>query len=126
MSYAEKLLVVYKDLSVDLGKIHSVIEAKKMDFSILNALKVVDAGSDHAAEIASLENLINLCPQHPKIPELKKLKELHEYNLQVKKDLTQLASLYSKFRKKPVDVLRVMEKAVNAYSDSVYAGEFSG
>ncbi len=123
--YAEKLLVVYKDLSVDLKKIHSVVDADKMELSILKALKEVEAGSDHAAEIASLENLIILYPQHPKIPELKKLKELHEYNLQVKKDLIQLASLYSKFRKKPVDVLRVMEKAVNAYSDSLYAGELT-
>ena len=123
--HAEKMLVVYKDISVDLGKIRSVIEADKMDFSILKALKDVEAGSDHAAEIAVLENLINSYPQHPKIPELKKLKEQHEYNLQVKNDLAALASLYSRYSKNPVEVIRVMEKAVKAYSDSLYSGELT-
>lgn len=123
--HAEKMLVVYKDISVDLGKIRSVIDADKMDFSILKALKDVEAGSDHAAEIAVLENLINSYPQHPKIPELKKLKEQHEYNLQVKNDLAALASLYSRYSKNPVEVIRKMEKAVKAYSDSLYSGELT-
>ena len=123
--HAEKMLVIYKDCSVDLGKIRSVIEADKMEFSILKALKDVEAGSDHAAEIAVLENLINSYPQHPKIPELKKLKEQHEYNLQVKNDLAALASLYSRYSKNPVEVIRKMEKAVKAYSDSLYSGELT-
>lgn len=123
--HAEKMLAAYKDLSVDFGKIRSVIEADKMDFSILKVLKKVDAGSDHAAEIATLENLINSYPRHPKIPELKKLKEQHEYNLQVKKDLALFATLYSHFSKNPENVLRVLEKAVKAYADSLYAQEFT-
>ncbi|MBR2906273.1 MAG: hypothetical protein IKC08_10275 [Lentisphaeria bacterium] len=121
--HAEKMLAVYKDLSVDLKKIKAVIEADKMDFSILKALKTVEAGNDHAAEIATLENLINSYPRHPKIPELKKLKGQHEYNLQVKKDLALFATLYPHFSKNPENVLRVLEKAVKAYSDSLYAQE---
>ena len=125
ISHAEKMLAAYKDLSVDFGKIRSVIEADKMDFSILKALKKVEAGSDHAAEIATLENLINSYPRHPKIPELKKLKEQHEYNLQVKKDLVLFTTLYPHYSKNPENVLRVLEKAVKAYADSLYAQEFT-
>lgn len=121
ISHGEKMLEVYKDIVSDFTELNSVIANAKKEIPVWTALKNSKSSKDHAKEIANLEKLISTYSRHPQVADLHQIKEFHEYNQQVKKDLNLIVQLSRDFSRDPERIVRLAQKAAQAYSDSIYA-----
>ena len=121
ISHGEKMLEVYKDIVSDFTELNSVIANAKKELPVWTALKNSKSSKDHAKEIANLNKFISTYPRHPQVADLHQIKEFHEYNQQVKKDLNLIVQLSKDFSRDPERIVRIAQKAAQAYSDSIYA-----